>query len=290
MRRMSLRRSRLFANGPLYAQLVEALRGEVARMLPGDRVDSETKLTKRFGVSRFTIARALEILVEEGVLIRRQGLGTFVAPPTLKRAPSYLLSFSEAVAAAGYKASQRLLAFAPAAWRADLPYDQGEALIAFDRLRLVDNAPAAIHRSVIAASVAAKIGLTASAARQPDLSLYRLFDQAGLAVARGLETLRARCASPEEADLLRLPRHEPPVIVSVRRQTFGLGGAVLDVVDAVYDARRYAYEAEMRRFSLASSLTAPVSTRENDNAYSSIIRHDFGPRLGPWGDLSRERG
>jgi hypothetical protein len=56
------------------------------------------------------------------------------------------------------------------------------------------------------------------------------------------------------------------------------------------DARRYAYEAEMRRFSLASSLTAAMSTRENDNAFSSIIRHDFGPRLGLWGDLSRERG
>lgn len=122
--RMSVRGSRLFANGSLYVQLVEALRSEVARMPAGDRVDSETKLTKRFEVSRFTIARALEILVEEGVMIRRQGLGAFVAPPTLKRAPSNLLSFSEAVAAAGYEASQRLLTFGPATWRADLPYNK----------------------------------------------------------------------------------------------------------------------------------------------------------------------
>ena len=79
---------------PLYRQVVDRLRREIAGMPPGARIDSEPQLTKRFGVSRLTVARAIEILVDEGLVNRRQGLGSFVAAPTLKRAPAYLLTFA----------------------------------------------------------------------------------------------------------------------------------------------------------------------------------------------------
>jgi GntR family transcriptional regulator len=62
-------------------------------------------LAKRFGVSRFTVTRAIEILVDEGLVNRRQGLGSFLAAPPLKRTPSYLLSFTEAVRSQGRVAS-----------------------------------------------------------------------------------------------------------------------------------------------------------------------------------------
>ena len=75
---------------PLYRRVVDRRRREIAGMPPGARIDSEPQLTKRFGVSRFTVARAIEILVDEGLVNRRQGRGSFVAAPTLKRAPAYL--------------------------------------------------------------------------------------------------------------------------------------------------------------------------------------------------------
>src|SRR5208337_2337953 len=98
-------------------------------------------------VSRFAVTRAIEILVDEGLIRRRQGLGAFVAPPSLRREPSYLSSFTEAVEAQGRRASHRLLRFGPVAWRASLPYPEDAALIGMDRLRLVDRVPTAIHRS-----------------------------------------------------------------------------------------------------------------------------------------------
>src|SRR5579863_9876500 len=79
---------------PLYLQLVDWLRAEAVGLKPGDRIESEPQLARRFGVSRFTVARAVEILVDEGLFTRRQGLGTFVAPPHLKRTPNYLASFT----------------------------------------------------------------------------------------------------------------------------------------------------------------------------------------------------
>jgi GntR family transcriptional regulator len=221
---------------PLYLQVVDGLRVDIANKAPGDKVDSEPQLSKRFGVSRFTITRAIEILVDEGLISRRQGLGTFVAAPPLKRAPSYLSSFSEAVSSAGRVASHRVLAFGPTPWREGLPYREDEALIALDRLRLVDRVPTAIHRSIISAAIAERIGLTGDIIASPSFSLYRRFDEAGLFVDRGVETLRARGASLEESRLLRLV--DSRVVMAVRRRTFSADGTILDVVDAVYDARR----------------------------------------------------
>jgi GntR family transcriptional regulator len=274
---------------PLYLQLVDSLRVDIANRTPGDRIDSEPQLSRRFGVSRFTVTRAIEILVDEGLISRRQGLGTFVAAPPLKRAPSYLSSFSEAISAAGRVASHRVLAYGPAIWREGLPYHEDAPLIALDRLRLVDRVPTAIHRSVISAAVAERIGLTSDVVAGPSFSLYRRFDEAGLFVTRGVETLRARGASLEESRLLRLT--DSRVVMAVRRCTFAADGSILDVVDAVYDARRYAYEAEILRVpGSGSSNHHPQTSLENDNVSQTNGEQSFGPRLGPWGDVDGAGG
>lgn len=268
---------------PLYRRVVEELRADVARRAVGDRIDSEPKLAQRFGVSRFTVARAFEILVEEGRVRRRQGLGSFVAPPALVRAPSYLSSFTEAVEAQGRTASHRLLSFRLVDWRVGLPYPEDAALIGMDRLRFVDSAPAAIHRSVIDKGVADRIGLTRSVATAPGFSLYRLFNRNGLIIERGVETLRARAATAEEAQLLRIG--DAPIVMAVHRETFGPDGMLLDVVDAVYDARRYSYQAEIRR-DRAPTTSSSHSRKivEAKHASNSNAKRAFGPRLGPWSD------
>src|SRR5271168_745620 len=80
---------------PLYRQVVDRLRREIAGKPFGARIDSESQLTKRFGVSRSTVARAIEILVDEGLVNRRQGLGSFVAAPPLIRASHRNLNSTE---------------------------------------------------------------------------------------------------------------------------------------------------------------------------------------------------
>ena len=255
----------------------------------GDRIDSEPLLAERFGVSRFTVTRAIEILVDEGLIRRRQGPGTFVTPPPLRRAPADLSSFTEAVEAQGRTASHRLLYFGPAAWREDLPYPEGAALVGLDRLRLVDGEPTAIHLSVIDAGLAGRIGLTRSVARAAGFSLYRLFDQAGLEIERGVETLRARSATVEEASLLEIG--DEPVVMVVRRETRSRDGALLDVVDAVYDARRYAYQAEIRRDAPKTRKSFhPRKTTEATHEANSDTERTFGPRFGHWRDRDGKRG
>lgn len=263
---------------PLYLQLADLLRGEIAGRQAGERIDSEPALAERFGVSRFTVSRAIEILVDEGLIRRRQGLGSFVAPPPLRRQPSYLTSFTDAVEAQGRAATHRLLAFGEIAWRDDIPYEPAEKLVRLDRLRLVDNIPTAVHASVLSAEIVSRIGLTRKAASAPRFSLYRLFAEAGLVVARGVETLRARAADAEERRLLELG--DDAVVMEVVRSTFDVAGSLVDFVRAVYDARRYAYQAE-----ILSALDRGAShLKEDGNGSKKRTQPVFGPRLGPWDD------
>jgi len=133
---------------PLYRHLVDWLRVDLTTRAPGDRIDSEPRLATRFGVSRFTVTRAIEILVDEGLVNRRQGLGSFVAAAPLKRTANYLLSFTESVLSQGRIASHRLLSFGPVRWRKGLPYPEdcrSSASIAF--AWLIASRPLSIARS-----------------------------------------------------------------------------------------------------------------------------------------------
>src|SRR5438128_2163777 len=64
---------------PKYYVIVNILREIFAKYSRGDRVPSESELSKQFGVSRVTLQRALSQLVDDGLIVRVQGKGTFYA-------------------------------------------------------------------------------------------------------------------------------------------------------------------------------------------------------------------
>ena len=264
-------------SGPLYVQIAEKLREEISSLDSGTRIASEPQLAREWGVSRFTVARAVEQLVDEGLITRRQGSGTFVAEAPLRRAPGYLLSFTEAVEAAGHKATHQVLAFDPIDWYEGLPYPRGADLVLLDRLRFVDGHAAARHRSVLSAELVAATGLTREIAARSSFSLYRFFDQHGLSVHSAREQLVAQSASADDRRLLGLKRGA--VVVAVIRHSFTGNGMPLDAVSATYDARRYSYEARLVRAQGNSS----AWERDHEDRNRDRLGH-IGPRLGPWGE------
>jgi len=69
------------AGGPLYQQIVDAVKREIAagRLAPGSAMPSFRVMAEDLVVSLITVKRAYEDLEREGIIYRRQGLGTFVA-------------------------------------------------------------------------------------------------------------------------------------------------------------------------------------------------------------------
>ena len=96
---------------PRYEQVKEYIRQRVAsgELRPADRVPSENELVALLDVSRMTANRALRELTDEGLLIRRAGIGTFVAE---LKAVSHVLevhSIAEEIAARGHRHSTRVI-------------------------------------------------------------------------------------------------------------------------------------------------------------------------------------
>jgi Bacterial regulatory proteins, gntR family len=66
---------------PLWQQLAELLRGRIERGELAGRLEAETALAQRYGVSRDTVRRALADLARDGLIRSTRGRGTFVLPP-----------------------------------------------------------------------------------------------------------------------------------------------------------------------------------------------------------------
>ncbi|MDU4432703.1 MAG: GntR family transcriptional regulator, partial [Pluralibacter gergoviae] len=75
--------SRSGAPAPFYEKIKRVISDNIAAGIwrPHDRIPSEAELVAQFGFSRMTINRALRELTDEGLLVRLQGVGTFVAEP-----------------------------------------------------------------------------------------------------------------------------------------------------------------------------------------------------------------
>lgn len=135
---------------PLYQQVMDDIQKDISTgtYSPGDKIPSEAGLSEFYGVSRITVRRAIEELVAEGYLTKRQGKGTFVNPPKLARKihqTSEVQSFTDTCKESGKMAGATLLKLevVPArdAEREFLNLAEDARLIHVQRLRTADDVP-----------------------------------------------------------------------------------------------------------------------------------------------------
>lgn len=260
---------------PLYAQIADLLRSRIvgSGMRPGDRLESEPELARDLGVSRATVAKALELLIRDGLVARQQGRGTFVTRSPLDRRLPELTSFSEHVAGLGLVAGQRFVDYRRTGigpGEADpllAAFAVGLAVVVARRIRLVNGLPAGLHRTVVPAAIADTIGFTEDALRGEQVSLYALFETHGIALARAEEHLQACNASPDDAALLDI---EPgQALMHVRRLSRETSGQLVEAVDARYIGALYDYRVELVR-SAATGLPQPGTKEQGDDTLAHL--------------------
>ncbi|MCD7852476.1 MAG: GntR family transcriptional regulator, partial [Oscillospiraceae bacterium] len=88
---------------PLYSQLVSIVKRNISAgtLSPGDLLPSESELCKTFGISRSTVRQAIGALESEGLVVRKQGRGTFVAEPKGRRRTENVYSFTSEISSMG---------------------------------------------------------------------------------------------------------------------------------------------------------------------------------------------
>ncbi len=211
---------------------------------PGDRLPSESELCLQHGVSRGTVVRAIEDLVREGIVYRRQGAGSFIARPSLHRRAGRLLSFSQSAANEGRSSTQVVLVKRTMSKLEAGEFQCDGTAIYLERLRLLDGIPCAIHRSVVPRRVAVKVPSLSD--EQPeelersDFSLYRAFEQAGFRVSTAQERVATRLATPEECVALKVAH--PAAVMTVFRRSFDARASLLEAVEAIYHSEYYTFD------------------------------------------------
>src|SRR5664279_6129122 len=144
---------------PLHQQISDALRSAIASgtLRPGSRVENEIDLAARLGLSRPTVRRAMEDLVHSGLVTRRRGSGTVVAPSQVRR-PLKLTSLFDDLEAEGRRPTTTVLEFSIAVGTAEstgiLDLAPKSGVLTIRRLRFAGGEPLAIMTNELPADIA----------------------------------------------------------------------------------------------------------------------------------------
>jgi GntR family transcriptional regulator len=226
---------------PLYQQLQRALRDAIENRVwgPDDALPAERDLADEFSISRITVRKALDGLVGEGLLTRRQGAGTFVAGRVEKNF-SKLTSFSEDMLARGRKPHSEWLSKANGTVSPEeslmLGLSPGSPVYRFDRIRFADGAPMALERSTVP-------GYCLPTLEAVGDSLYTALEKAGSRPMRALQRLRAVLFTAEQAELLGVRVGDAGLLIE--RRGFSKNGQPVEITRSWYRGDAYDFVAEL---------------------------------------------
>lgn len=247
---------------PLYVQIREKLRSELAQMEPGDPIPVEAELEKKFRASRITVRRAVEDLAAEGLLVRQQGRGTFVQRPKLTHELSLITSWTEQLKTLGFspKTAHRKVRLEDARPHVieALRLNPDEKVIRIQRVRLANREPISYMINYLPARLIPGFYQRKFVKE----SLYETLEREyGLKPATAVDTVGTRPASEEEADALRIERKAP--VLSVRRISYLEDGTPLELAVVASRGDRYQYQVTLRgrRRSPSSPLSDSFAER-----------------------------
>jgi GntR family transcriptional regulator len=231
------------AKEPLHHQVSRALREYVqASLKPNDTIPTEPELESSFGVSRATIRRAVGDLVDEGLLARRQGAGTFVRGPQVTYEPAKIASWSETIEAMGSvprTSTTRMQLITGPEWvRERLNLEPDELMLWLWRLRLAGDQPMSIMINYLPARLVP--GFVERGLGQESLYV-ELREVYGFGPARAEDEVEAKIATDDEAVLLNITPGSS--ILEVCRTAFLADETPCEVGLARSRADRYRYRA-----------------------------------------------
>ncbi len=228
---------------PRYYEIEQALRGRIADLKPDAPLPSDAMLCEEFGVSRMTARNAVQRLVQEGIVYRVPGRGTFVAEPPVHRQAGNLLSFTEEMRRRGREPSSRVLSREVREPRPSeasrLQLAPGESVLALRRLRVADDEPVAIEEAVFPA---ARVAALLESADLEHRSLHDTLVQGGHVPTMGRARLGAEPAGPDDAALLGVPEGSPLLVE--KRVIHDQDGRPLELCESRYAGDRYGLDVQ----------------------------------------------
>ena len=254
---------------PLYEQVAAAILEDIRSGLlaPGMVLPKEIELAAELGVSRQTVNQAMTSLAHRGFLIRRRGIGTFVASAEIEQPLNNLYSFIRSVTAQAHEPGNRMLGSrttieAPASML--LTGDPDGLLFEIGRLRLIDDEPFVVEYVYFPREIGERVPL--GRLERGELLYDLLRECAGITISRAEETLHAVVTRRIESTLLTIPAGSPAFLVE--RRGF-VGSQMVEFRRSLIRGDRYQFRVEL----MGESLDEPVATHSSGAIVQKGIPH-----------------
>lgn len=232
---------------PLYAQIQALLTRRIGEgaWKPGDLLPTEMELAAEYGVSQGTVRKALIALEGEKLIVRRQGVGTYVARHARDTA---IFHFFRMVEPDGTRLTPRsrvirqTVRMATQEQAAELQVPPRAALHAIVRVRLLRDTPAIYEEIFTPVAVVPSLALPKGS--EMDEEMYVIYQEhCGILIARVAERLRAMAAGAKEARALEIPEGTP--LLEIVRVAYDVNGRPVELRISRCDTRDYRYAAEV---------------------------------------------
>ena len=229
---------------PIYIEIHNQIRLDIeaGKWRVGQRIPAERDLAKKFGVSRMTLRQAIQTLVDEGILERHVGSGTYVASAKIQEKMSGITNFTDIMQAQGKVPSSKTVSYHLASptlsevERLELP--QGNQVLRMERIRYADGLPISFETAAVPADLVegfSKEEITAS--------LYHALETKGNYQLGGAhQTVTATLASERIADFLKIKRND--AILKLRQVSFLKSGRPFEYVRTQYVGSRFEFYLE----------------------------------------------
>jgi DNA-binding GntR family transcriptional regulator len=228
---------------PLYYQISSRLESAIlSGSLPsGSRLENEVNLSQRLGLSRPTIRRAIQELVDKGLLVRRRGIGTQVVHGQVTRKVA-LTSLYEDLSSSGQHPSTRVLTFGPVPATAGaaegLGVAKGSEVLHLRRVRLADNVPVALLENYLPPQF-----LDLDRDQLEQHGLYQLLRARSVTMRVARQKIGARRATAEESELLDVERGGP--LLTAERVAYDNSGRAVEYGQHGYRPDLYSFEVTL---------------------------------------------
>ena len=230
----------------IYLQVADKIRKEIIskNLKPGDMISSDRYYCETLKVSHMTVKKAIDVLVNEGVIVRRKGVGSFIAGPKVVQSLFTLSGFTGDNEALGKKVESVVLKFgvveASEKIANALKIPVGEQVLELKRLRFADDMPVAMEDAFLKTTEEERAVLLMHDFHRE--SLYRVLQaECNITFSHAEETIEVSGATSEMSENLEIAQGRPVFVIN--RTTFDEKKEPLECVESTYRADRYIFSA-----------------------------------------------
>ncbi len=231
---------------PKYLQIKQDIISAIksGALQPGDKVDSESVLKKKYGVSTITVRKAFNDLINEEYLVGVQGLGTFVAKKHMNRKLTSI-SFSDELLQQGYKIDMQVdkieeIVNENIAEMLSIPPTQ--PMICVRRIRLVNNEPIAYQSSYVDGS---RITLEQAGRIYENKSFYKTLAENNIIPEGATENYSVKEVNDGRiAKLMNIKKNTDTFFV--KRNTVDESGKVIEYAETYFNKDWYSVTVEVK--------------------------------------------